>query len=280
MFEAIIASLGYAGGVVADKFILSKYKVPVLRFLPLLFVWLAVITAIFLIRWGGVQFELLNNWRYIFLFVLMLIVAIIWNVFYYQGIQKEELHEFELIMLLSPLVTIMLAELFLPAERDLRVFIVSIIASFALIYARFKSHHLKIGRYAKRTMAAMILLSFESILIKELLTVFSPVALYFARTFFIAIFFLILYRKQKLFTMPTVAYGLIILSAVFGVIQMVLKFYGFKNLGIVETTMILILGPFLVYGASAVWFKEKFFKRDVAAAIVVVLCILYVQFWR
>jgi drug/metabolite transporter (DMT)-like permease len=76
------------------------------------------------------------------------------------------------------------------------------------------------------------------------------------------------------------AFALTILSAMFGVVQMVLKFYGFKNLGIIETTMILILGPFLVYMASSVFFKEKFYKRDVAAAIVAILCILYVQFWQ
>jgi len=44
--------------------------------------------------------------------------------------------------------------------------------------------------------------------------------------------------------------------------------------------MILVLGPFLVYIASALFFKEKLFKRDVFAATTVVLCILYVQFWR
>ena len=61
---------------------------------------------------------------------------------------------------------------------------------------------------------------------------------------------------------------------------MVLKFYGFQNLGVTETMMILVLGPFLVYGASAVIMKEKIFKRDVFAALIVVLCILYVEFWR
>jgi drug/metabolite transporter (DMT)-like permease len=59
---------------------------------------------------------------------------------------------------------------------------------------------------------------------------------------------------------------------------MVLKFYGFQNLGVVETTLILILGPFLVYFFSTYYFKEKMFKRDILAAAVVVGCILYVTF--
>ncbi len=278
MFSVIVASLGYGGGVLADKVILAKHKVPVLRFIPLLFIWLAVITAVFMPKFGGFKLEMftLNS---IILLIAMAVVAVLWNVFYYQGIQKENLHEFELIMLLSPLVTIMFAEIFIPAERSWSVFIAGVIASLALIFARFKSHHLKVSRVAKRTMLAMVLMSFESILINELLGVFSPVALYFVRTFIIALVFTLVF-KPKVLKMPTMAFGLTILSAMLGVIQMVLKFYGFQNLGIVETTMILIMGPFLVYIMSSIWFKEKLFKRDVAAAMVVVLCVLYVQFWR
>jgi drug/metabolite transporter (DMT)-like permease len=279
VFDAIAASLGYAGGVIADKFVLSKYKVPVMRFIPLLFIWLAIITGIFLSRWGGFKLSVLADWRYMGLFVLMILVAAIWNVLYYQGVQKENLHELELIMLLSPLATIIFATMFLPSEREWGVFIPGIIATFALLATRFRKHHIKIGKTAWRTIAAMLLMSFESILIKELLGVFSPVTLYFARTVVIAVIFLVLYRP-KLLSMPRNAFALTILSAVFGVVQMVLKFYGFQSLGVIETTMILILGPFLVYLASAFFFRERLYKRDVFAATVVVMCILYVQFWR
>jgi drug/metabolite transporter (DMT)-like permease len=279
VFEVVVASLGYAGGVVADKFVLSRYKVPVMRFMPLLFIWLAIITGIFLSRWGGFSSSALKDWRYIGLFVLMILVAVIWNVLYYQGVQKEDLHELELIMLLSPLVTIIFATMFLPSEREWRVFVPGIIATFALLATRFRKHHIKIGQTAWRTIAAMLLMSFESILIKELLNVFSPVMLYFVRTLFIAIIFLVLYRP-KLMSMPRNAFALTILSAVFGVVQMVLKFYGFQSLGVIETTMILILGPFLVYAASSFFFREHLYKRDILAATIVVTCILYVQFWR
>lgn len=279
MLSAFIASLGYAGGVVADKFVLSKYRVPVMRYLPLQFVWLTIITAVFLSRFGEYNFGLFLQLKYILIFVLMIVVAVIWNILYAEGIQKENLHEFELIMLLSPLMTIVFATIFLPTERNWSIFIPSIIAAAALLATRFRSHHIRIGRTAWRTMLAMILMSLESILIKELLGVFSPVTLYFFRTAAIAIVFLIMF-KPKILEMPRNAFALVILSAIFGVVQMVLKFYGFQSLGVIETTMILVLGPFLVYTASSLFFKERLYKRDVFAAAVVVLCILYVQFWR
>lgn len=279
MFEVIIASLGYAGGVVADKFVLSKYRIPVMRFIPLLFVWLAIITGIFLSKWGGFDLTSFQSGKYILLFSLMILVAVGWNILYYQGIQKEDLHEFELIMLLAPLATIMLAAIFLPSEREWGIFLPGIFASFALLATRFRSHHMHISKVAWRTMMGMLLMSFESILIKELLSVFSPVTLYFARTAVIAIVFILLYRP-KLFEMPRGAFALTILSAMFGVVQMVLKFYGFASLGVVETTMILVLGPFLVFIASSAFFKERFYKRDAVAAMVVIGCILYVEFLK
>lgn len=279
MFEVIVASIGYVGGVVSDKFILSKYRVPVMRFLPLNFLWITVLTGIFLKKFGVFDLGLFVSWRYILIFVLMVAVAILWNIFACYGLQKEDLHEFELIMLLSPLMTIIFAAVFLPSERSWGVFIPAIIASTALIATRFRKHHVKIGAAAWKTIIAMVLMSFESILIKELLTVASPVALYFIRTAAVTIVLLLMYRP-KMFAMPASAYALTILSAMFGLVQMVLKFYGFKSLGVVETTMILILGPFMVYLISAIFFKERLFKRDLFAATVVVLCILYVEFWR
>lgn len=279
MLEVIIASLGYAGGVIADKFVLSKYRVPVMRYLPLQFIFLAAITAVFLSRWGKYNIDLFLNWKYILIFVLMIVVAVTWNILSAQGLQKEDLHEFELIMLLTPLVTIVLATIFLPKERNLSIFVPALIASVALLATRFRKHHVHIGRTAWRTILAMVLISFESILIKELLGVFSPVALYFVRTLVVAAVFLVLYRP-KLLSMHRNAFALIILSSIFGVVQMVLKFYGFSSLGVVETTMILVLGPFLVYIVSSLFFREHLYKRDIFAATVVIACILYVQFWR
>lgn len=277
MLEAVIASIGYAGGVVVDKIVLSKFRVPVMRFIPLLFIWLAVITAIFVPLWGRFDFDQFTNSKYILLFLAMILVAVIWNIFYYRGIQREEIHEFELIMMLSPLITIVFAEIFLPSERSLPIFLAGLIASGALIATRFRHHHLKISTTTWQTILAMVLMSGESIIIKNLLAIMSPVTLYFIRTAIIAIVFLIMYRP-KLLAMSREAYALIILSGIFGVVQMVLKFYGFVNLGVVETTLILILGPFSVYFVSGYYFKEKIYKRDIFAAAVVVGCILYVTF--
>lgn len=275
MLNAFIASVGYAGGILADKIVLCRKKVPVLRFIPLLFVFLAFFTSLLLYRYGKIDWAALTSTNYMLLFMAMILVAVTWNIFYYRGIQQEDIHEFELIMLLSPMMTIILAGIFLPAEREWQTFVAGIVASAALIVTRFRHHHSKIGRVAWQTMLAMLLMSFESILIKELLAVLSPVSLYFVRTAIIAIVFIVVY-KPKLMSVSKSALFLTMISAAFGVVQMILKFYGFETLGVTETTMILVLGPFMVYFLSPIWFKEKIFKRDIFAFIVLILCILYV----
>lgn len=278
MFGAIVASFAYGGGVLVDKIVLGKQKYPIKNFIPILFIGLAIITALILPKWGGYNKELFLTQKYIFLFILMIVVAVCWNIFYYRGLQKEELHEFELIMLLSPLATIVFAAIFLSSERDLSIVIPGVVSAMALVLTKIKKHHLVIGKAAKQTILGMLLMSFELIIIRELLDIYSPASLYFIRTFILAVVFLFLYRPK--FVSNTKTIGLIFVSSLLGVIQMVLKFYGFKNIGVIETTMILLFGPFLVYLVSGIWLKEKILSRDVFAVSVVAACVLYVTIGR
>lgn len=275
MLETIIASIGYAGGVIIDKIVLSVYLVPVKRFIPWLFIWLAVISGFCVVLFGG-RLHLtdvkLNVWL---LFAFMLAVAFVWNLFYYQGIQREEVHEFELVMLFSPLATIVLAELLLPTERSLSTFIAGVIASIALLLSRVEKKHFSLSPYWKQLFIATFLIAFESILLKKLLSDFEPTVLYFFRTTVLAVMFIIAFRP-KLLQISKNAYGLTIITAFFGVVQMVLKFYGFANIGVVETTLILILGPIIVYLLSNIIFKERISTKTSIASLIVIACVVYV----
>lgn len=275
MLEAIIASIGYAGGVIVDKIVLSTYLVPVRRYLPWLFIWLSVITLFAVIIFhGGFRPEMLEE-HYLLLFVLMIAIAYTWNIYHAEGLQREEVHEFELVMLFVPLITIILAEIFLPSERSMKTFVAGMIASFALVFARFEKKHFKLSPYYKQLIVASILMAVESIIIKKLLEIYEPTTLYFIRTLFIAVAFSITFRP-KFLQISKKAFLLTIISAFFGVIQMVLKFYGFQNIGVVETTLILILGPLLVYFMSRFFFREKLQLRTTLSTLIVIGCVLYV----
>ncbi|MEI7792600.1 MAG: EamA family transporter [Candidatus Berkelbacteria bacterium] len=274
MIAAILSSIGYAGSVILDKFVLSISRMPIKIYVALIFIILAILSLIFLPFFGHVDFAQMNI-SYIGIFVAMIAIAVIWNILYCQSMQKENLHEYELIMLISPLATIIFAEIFFPSERNLGVSVAAGIASITFVLSRLRGHHIALSMTAKRTVLAMLLMSFESILFKELLNVFSPVALYFARTAVIALVFAFMYKPNfgELHVKP---FLLVLGSGLFAFANMVLKLYGFDKLGIVETTMLLLLGPLMVYGFSYFYFRERqHYKYDMACAIVVVLCIIY-----
>jgi len=276
MLSALLASIGYAGGIIIDKMTLSVFRVSIKSYLVLLFTFLAGVTLVFLPFLGDVDSSFFTNFPYILLFILMLVVAVTYNILSSQSLQKENLHEYELIMLLTPLATIIFASIFLPSERDWGVIIAGIIASLAFLASRWRRHHFIVSKNAKRTLLAMTLIAFESILIKGLLDYFSPAALYFARTSLIAITYYMIYKPKNFSVVPLKHKSLIFVSALFGVLQMVLKYYGFSELGVIETTILLLLGPFLVYGFSFFFFNEKqHAKNDVFCAVVVVMCIVY-----
>jgi drug/metabolite transporter (DMT)-like permease len=274
MIQAFLAAIGYAGGMTIDKIVLCREKLPFKKYMPLIFVFLAFISAFFIPALGNIDVSKFNLF-YGFIFLLMIVVAITYNIYSTRGLLKEDLHEYELIMLLSPLVTVILAAMFLPSERNWNIFLPAVIASIAFIVSKFKRHHVRLSVAAKGTVFAMLLMSFESILIKELLVMFSPVALYFVRTVLIALVYLIIYRP-KLTNLPIKSAFLVFASALFGVMQMVLKFYGFKTMGVIETSMILLLGPIFVYVFSYFYFNEKKFAfREVACTAVILGCIIY-----
>ncbi|MEI8143133.1 MAG: EamA family transporter [Candidatus Berkelbacteria bacterium] len=274
MLSALLASISYAGTVIIDKLSLSARKVPVKIFVPLVFIFLAGLTALLLPKFGALNLDKINLY-YIFIFLAMIVTAVIWNAYYYRSLEAESLHEFELIMLLSPLVTVIFAAIFLPSERDWIKILIGVIASAAFVFTKIKKDHIVISKTTKTTLLAMLLMSLEAIFIKISLDIMSPVTLYFIRTFIVAIVFLVMYRPNFTKIVPATTL-LVLFTSALAVVSMVLKFYGFKELGIVETTIILLLGPLLVQLYSFFLTKEKSLsKRENLCLAVVIGCILF-----
>lgn len=270
---AFIAALTQAGGIIIDKITLTRQRVELRIFIPVLFILLFLMTAVLFPWLGWISTDLFKPY-YLVLFLAMLIVAIVWNIFYYRGAQAEKVHDFELIVMGQPLVTILLASIFLQNEQNWPVVIAAIIAGIALIISRISRQHLEFSAEMWGLVAAVILMSMELILIDLLLTVFSPVALYAIRTGVIALFFFFYYRPHLRQVAPH-HYGLIAVSALLGVVQMVTKFYGFEQFGVVYTSLILILAPILVYIISTIWLHERLKARSIVSAIVILGCIIY-----
>lgn len=276
IFLAIVSAISNALGVIVDKVNLSRLKMPLKPFIVLLFLGLFILTVFIEPFIGGVAYWQVFNPYYLLMFGGMIITAVIWNILYYRGIQREQIQEFELIIMTTPIITVVLAAIFFPDERQLHHLLAAIVATLAVMFAHFRKDHLVFTRTGLALIIAVLFMSGETLFQKVLLNIYEPASLYLVRTFIIFFIFLFMYRPT-LRGLSLKNWGLTMLSAVFGVGFMVTKFYGFRSLGIVETTLILSLAPILVYFLSAYFLKENMRARTLIAAAVVLASIVYSQ---
>ncbi|HUD20834.1 MAG TPA: DMT family transporter [Candidatus Saccharimonadales bacterium] len=272
MLYALIAAVTDAGGLLLDKIILARERVTLRVYLPILFAFVFILTAVLWPTLGRVDWELLRLTNTMFLFLIMIVTAIAWNVLFYQSVQRENVQQHELVVMTAPLVTVVLAAVFFPEDLNYKVLILAIIASLALIFAKGGRQHFALNRTSYNTLLGVVLMSVESIIAKELLYTFTPVALYASRTFFLALFFFFYYRPQ-LGRVEVKHYWMIFWSALIGVVSMLTKYYAFSDLGVVYTTMIGILAPVLVFFLSWEILHEKVRFRMILGSLIVLVCV-------
>ncbi len=274
MIAGLIATISQAIGITLDKIILSKRKIPVQNFIPVLFLFLALFTFPLVLWKGQTDWRDFFSLKYALIYVMMIIVAFSWNILYYRGVKAEEVNEFELILMLNPLIVILLATLFFKFERNIQIVGASLLASIALIAAHIKREHIHFSQASLGLIFCVLLMSFETILHRYLLDIFSPASLYFSRTVILFIIFALFYRSNpKNIGWPGI--GLIAFTGIEGAIQFVARFYGYKDAGVVITTLMLTIAPILVYLAAYAYFKEKIKKRMIIAGIVILACIIW-----
>ena len=279
MFFALIAALCGAGGDVANKIVLGRFKTTLREYLPIVFLMLTIISLFLIpINYKFDQQQAFNSDNLLILGI-MIVSALVWNIMLAKSMQTEPLHEYETIILTVPLFTVILAAIFFPAERNLPIFLTGIIASVTLLAFKMKKHHLALTKNARRTALAVIFIAIEVVCLRHLLNFYSPSLLYFIRVAILAIAFLIIYRPT--FRLLPKQYLGLAVASMFGTGVMVLKYYAFVRIGVVFTTIILLLSPFLTYGVSYFYLKErKDFRRDFICALIIIACIVYSTIMR
>lgn len=274
MLAQVVASIFNATSTILDKIVLSRYKADVYNFIIALFVALWAFTGLSLPWLGSIDFTSAFSFLGFLYLALLVIFAFIWNILYYKAQQHETVQEFEIIIMTQPLFISLMAAIFLADERNWHILVATLIASMAFIFSHLRRDHLQIGKYTWYLLIAVFFIAAETLMRKLLLEWYSPAALYFVRTGILAMLFIIVWHPSN-FSLPKKAWPHTIISGLIGAIMMVLTFYGYKNLGIVLTTLILMLGPILTYLLDFVILKEKLRPRIVIAAVVILLCIVY-----
>lgn len=270
MFILFLAVLGDAGNLLIDKYNFLRTKISPQQYNFGLFLFLGLFSALSLFWfYGDNHFHLVAfSWL-----LTVIIVALVWNIGYAKALSKENLDEIESFILFTPLVTTILARIFLHEQND-KIFVATLIASLAFIFAHIKRDHLAFHKTQKYLAGVIILMSFESILIKQALNYFSPALLYTLRSVAVWLVFVALYNKEAHNIRPK-AWWFLALSGVLGSMYKIAQFAGFANYGVIYTTLILMLAPLIILVFDKFWLKEKLHWRHILSIIIIVGVIVY-----
>ena len=243
-----------------------------------LFFWIAVLGLI-MAPWLIVVQPTAFSAHYLWLLLLLAFLAANLNLLYYFGLEYEKVSEIEPFLLFNPVVAIVIASLFYADERSWHVYVAAAIACVALSWSHIQRHHFKLNKPLLAILGFSLLYGFEVVILKELLMVYSPLALYIIRAVITALFLWIVEKgKITKITLQEVPYFLgLALSAI---ITSILIYQSFHGLGIGMTLTVLFLSPILIYLLSVVYLGEKLKWKNIISSAVILGAIIWLGLAR
>jgi len=275
----ILGALALASGTLLERMVLKKRQINTKLYLVAMFLATTLVMLPIIYFFWGMQSEalLLKN---ILIFGLVIAISIIANLFLFYSLKWEKLSNLEPALILEPLFVILLAIVFSFIfgtglyDRNYNVIIPAVIAAGALVLSHIKKHHIKFNKYFLAAALGSLFFGLELIITRLILDFYTPISFYFLRCSVIAVISLIIFRPNfKYFNQKTDL--LIILTAAFWVAYRAIVYWGYIELGIVFTTLMVMLGPVFVYIFAHFFLKEKLHWRNILAAIVIICCVVY-----
>jgi len=280
MFAAFIAAVvGAVDLIIVKKFFNAFKKLSFKTFSWWLFVFIIAVCLIVSPWLVQIDVPMATSPYFLWLLLIMAFLSANYNLLYYYGLSYENVSEIEPFLLFDPIVVILLASAFYADERFWQLYVAAFIAGGFLVWSHIKKHHIKFGKPLLAVLGFSILAGLEAVVIKQLLDVYSPTALYLVRAIVVALFLLVMQEdKVKLIKLKYVPYFLVL--AVSAVLVQSLTYYAYHNVGVGITEFILLLSPVLVYGLSYLVLKEKLNWKNLVTSAVVVALVIWVSLVR
>ncbi|MFH1608293.1 MAG: DMT family transporter [archaeon] len=279
VYFPILGALALASGTIMSKLALTKKKINVKLFHTSAFLG-AVITMIpllyFFWRLDSQAFELKN----ILIFALMILFSMFANFALFYSMKKEKVSNIEPAIVLEPIFVILLAIIFSYIfgealfERNLKIIIPALIAGSALVFSHIKKHHIIFSKYFLLALIASFLFALELVTTKLILDYYSPISFYFLRCLIIFLISFAIF-KPKLTKLNKKTSLQIFLIGALWVLYRIIVYYGYIQLGVIFTTLLLMLAPVFVFFFAWKFLKEKISWKNILATAIIVGCVLY-----
>jgi len=275
----VFGAVALAAGTIFERIVLKKRKIDiktyqVASFLAIVISMLPVLYFFWRIDPGALE---LKN---ILIFVMVIAFSLLANFLVFYSLKGENVGNLEPARVLEPFFIILLALIFSffvdgVYARNPKVIVPAIIASLALIFSHIEKHHLKFNKYFVAAVFGSFFFALELVISRLILDFYSPVSFYFFRSTFIFLFSLIIFRPN--FKEIDAKIGKIVfLTGIIWVVYRLIVYYGYLKIGVVFTTLLLMLGPIFIYLFAYLFLKEKVNWKNFLAAIIIVTSIIYV----
>ncbi|MFA5953385.1 MAG: DMT family transporter [Candidatus Pacearchaeota archaeon] len=279
MWIPIISAIALAAGTVAERFLLKKKKVNIKHFQTFSFLSISIILLpLVFFFWNAKPeaFQLKN----ILLMLAIVVISFFANILTFYSLKKETLTKLEPIRITEPLFVILFSIIFSLIgltifETKTSILIPALIAGVALVFAHIKKHHLQFSSASLAALFGSLLFALELVLSRLVLDYYSAITFYFVRCILIGILTFIVFRP-KLFQKGNSGLNLkIFLIAIIWIVYRIILYYGYLEIGVVSTTLMLMLGPILIYFSSVIFLKEKLNWKSIILSLIILGCVLY-----
>ncbi len=275
----IFGAVAMASGTMLEKIVLRKKKIDIRLYQVAVFLAIVLVMIPFIYffwKLDPLALELKN----IFIFSLVVFFSIIANLLVFYSLKWEKISNLEPARILEPLFVILLAVIFSffvsdLYERNLNITIPALIAAAALIFSHVKRHHLTFNKYFIAAIIGSFFFAVELVISRLILDFYNPLSFYFVRSSAILLISFLLFRPSLKKLNTKVRWQILATGALF-VFYRIVIYYGYLNIGVIFTTLMIMLGPIFIYIFAKIFLKEKLEWRNVVAGIIIAASIAYV----
>ena len=277
----VFGTLALSAATILERFVLKKRKIDVKLYQVASFLAIVIFMIPFIYFFWKLDSGALAT-KNVIIFLFVILFSMIANLFVFYSMKWEKIVNLGPAKFLEPLFVILLAIVFSfftegLYDRNLKIVIPALISGAALVFSHLKKHHLEFNKYFIAAILGSFFFALELVTSKLILGFYSPVTFYFLRCSSIFLLSWIIF-KPKLGKISKAVKLEIFLTGAIWVAYRIIVYYGYLKVGVIFTTLLLMLAPILIYTFAHFFLKEKMNWKNFAAAIVIVASIAYVMF--
>jgi drug/metabolite transporter (DMT)-like permease len=283
MYLPIFGSIALAAGTILERVVLKHRNMNIKVYHVMSFFFLTLLMLPLVFFFWNITPEA-TEVSTILIFGIVIILSMAANYFTFFSMKWEKLSNLEPAKMTEPLFTIVLALLFSFIigeslyERNLTVLIPALVAGAALILSHIEKSHFKFNKYLLAAVLGSLFFAAELVTSRLILDYFSPLAFYFVRCASIFLISLIVFRPKFRQHLTNKDSWIIFGTAAIWIVYRLIIYFGYTSIGVIQTTLMIMLGPIFIYLLSWIFLKDKPTWKNIIASIVILLCVVYATF--